>query len=128
MPPFGTSRSCWATWSHGPRTPPAPAAGALRERGERESKLLRETLERQRGRVMEEIERHRREFRQIAMDFGDDRDARQQLEANMRHWEQRLTQFDADIDREPERIRRFYEIQRTRVEPVGLVYLWPETN
>ncbi len=104
------------------------AAEALIERGERESKLLQETLERQRGRVMEEIERHRREFRQIAMDFGDDRDARQQLEANMRHWERRLEQFDADIEQEPERIRRFYDIQRTRVEPVGLVYLWPESN
>ena len=104
------------------------AAEALRERGEREAKLLRETLERQRGRVMEEIERHRREFRQIAMNFGDDEGGRQQLEANMRHWERRLGQFDADLEREPERIRRFYDIQRTRVEPVGLVYLWPESN
>ena len=104
------------------------AAEALRERGERESKLLHETLERQRGRVIEEIERHQREFRQIAMDFGDDRDGRRQLEANMRHWQRRLTQFDADLEREPKRIRRFYDIQRTRVEPVGLVYLWPETN
>ena len=104
------------------------ATEALRERGERESKLLHETLERQRGRVIEEIERHQRKFRQIAMDFGDDRDGRRQLEANMRHWERRLTQFDTDIEREPERIRRFYDIQRTRVEPVGLVYLWPETN
>ena len=30
--------------------------------------------------------------------------------------------------REPERVRAFYEVQATRVEPVGLVYLWPETN
>ena len=104
------------------------AAEALRERGEREAKLLHETLVRQRGRVIEEIERHRREFKQIAMDFGNDEGGRQQLEANMRHWERRLGQFDADLDREPERIRRFYDIQRTRVEPVGLVYLWPETN
>ena len=104
------------------------AAEALRERGEREAKLLRETLERQRGRVMEEIERHQREFKQIAMDFGNDEGGRQQLEANMRHWERRLAQFDADLEREPERIRRFYDSQRTRVEPVGLVYLWPETN
>ena len=104
------------------------AAEALRERGEREAKLLQETLERQRGRVMEEIERHRREFRQIAIDFGDDEGGRQQLEANMRHWDRRLAQFDVDLEREPERIRRFYDIQRTRVEPVGLVYLWPETN
>ena len=77
---------------------------------------------------MEEIERHRREFAQIAIDFGDDEGGRQQLEANMRHWERRLAQFDADLAREPERIRRFYETQRPRVEPVGLVYLWPETN
>ena len=104
------------------------AADALRERGEREAKLLHETLERQRGRVMEEIERHRREFRQITIDFGDDEGGRQQLEANMRHWVRRLGLFDADIAREPERIRRFYDVQRTRVEPVGLVYLWPESN
>ena len=26
------------------------------------------------------------------------------------------------------RIRAFYEVQAKRVEPVGLVYLWPETN
>ena len=89
---------------------------------------MHETLERQRGRVMEEIGRHRREFNQIAMDFGNDEGGRQQLEANMRHWERRLGQFEADLEREPERIRRFYDIQRTRVEPVGLVYLWPETN
>ena len=104
------------------------AAERLLQRGEREAQLLHETLERQRGRVMEEIEAHRREFSQIAIDFGDDEGGRQQLEANMRHWERRLSQFDADLEREPERIRRFYDIQRSRVEPVGLVYLWPETN
>ena len=104
------------------------ATESLRQRGEQEAKLLHETLERQRGRVMEEIERHRREFRQIAMNFGDDEGGRQQLEANMRHWGRRLGQFETDIEREPERIRRFYDIQRTRVEPVGLVYLWPETD
>ena len=103
-------------------------AERLLQRGEREAQLLHETLERQRDRVMEEIEAHRREFRQIAIDFGDDEGGRQQLEANMRHWERRLSQFDADLEREPERIRRFYDIQRPRVEPVGLVYLWPETN
>ena len=104
------------------------AVEALSERGEREAKLLHETLGRQRGRVREEIERHRREFAQIAIDFGDDEGGRQQLEANMRHWERRLAQFDADLEREPERIRRFYDIQRTRIEPVGIVYLWPESN
>ena len=40
----------------------------------------------------------------------------------------RLAEFDAELEREPERVRAFYEVQATRVEPVGLVYLWPETN
>ena len=104
------------------------AAEALRQRGEREAKLLHDTLQLQRARVTEEIERYRLESRQIAMNWGDDEGGRQQLEANARHWERRLSQFDTDLEHEPERIRRFYDIQLTRVEPVGLVYLWPETN
>ena len=104
------------------------AAEALRQRGEREAKLLHDTLERQRGRITEEIEKYRLESRQIAMEWGDDEEGRRQLEANARHWERRLAHFDADLEREPERIRRFYDIQLTRVEPIGLVYLWPETN
>ena len=43
-------------------------------------------------------------------------------------WRRRLAQFDAELEREPARVRAFYEVQATRVEPVGLVYLWPETN
>ena len=40
----------------------------------------------------------------------------------------RLEQFDRDLEREPQRIREFYEVRAKRIEPVGLVYLWPETN
>ena len=39
-------------------------------------------------------------------------------------WEQ----FKRDLEREPQRIRDFYEVKATRVEPVGLVYLWPASN
>ncbi len=40
----------------------------------------------------------------------------------------RLNQFDSDLKTEPDRIKDFYEVRASRVEPVGLVYLWPETN
>jgi hypothetical protein len=40
----------------------------------------------------------------------------------------RLEQFERDLEHEPQRIRDFYEVRARRVEPVGLVYLWPETN
>jgi hypothetical protein len=35
---------------------------------------------------------------------------------------------EVDRDSEPQRIREFYEVRAQRVEPVGLVYLRPETN
>ncbi len=60
------------------------------------------------------------------MDFDDEE--KRQLESDMRSWRIRLEQFDRDLEHEPQRIREFYEVRAQRVEPVGLVYLWPETN
>ncbi len=104
----------------------ALAIDKLRKRGEREEKDLRETLERQRKRVREELARHEGEFQQLTLDFDDGE--KRQLELNMRSWRTRLDQFERDLEREPQRVREFYEVRAKRVEPVGLVYLWPETN
>ncbi len=98
----------------------------LRGRGEQEEKSLRMVLERQRDRVKEQLTRHDTEFTQLTLDFKEEE--RKQLESDMRSWRSRLEQFDRDLDREPKRISEFYEVRATRVEPVGLVYLWPETN
>ena len=98
----------------------------LVERGEREERDLRETLERQRKRVLEELDKHRTEFDQLTFDFAEEE--KRQLEANMKSWGIRLEQFERDLEVEPRRIREFYEVRARRVEPVGLVYLWPETN
>jgi hypothetical protein len=98
----------------------------LARRGEREAKDLRETLERQRERVREELAKHEGAFEQLT--FGFDDDERRQLETNMKSWRARLAQFERDLAHEPGRIRSFYEVRARRVEPVGLVYLWPETN
>ena len=76
--------------------------------------------------MREELAKHDREFKQLTLDFGDEE--RRQLESNMRSWRTRLEQFDRDLEREPQRIREFYEVRAKRIEPVGLVYLWPETN
>ena len=102
------------------------ATRRLRERGEREARDLEETLRRQRERIVEELGRHEGQYAQITLDFDDDE--RRQLQTNMRYWRTRLDQFDRDLEREPARIRAFYEVHTPRVEPVGLVYLWPETN
>jgi superfamily II DNA or RNA helicase len=104
----------------------ALAIDKLWKRGEREERDLRETLERQRERVREELAKHEGQFQQLTINFEEE-DLRQ-LESNMRGWRGRLEQFDRDLGREPQRAREFYEVHATRVEPVGLVYLWPETN
>ena len=102
------------------------ATRRLRERGEREARDLDETLRRQRERIVEELDRHEGQYKQITLAF--DEEERRQLQSNMRYWRRRLDQFDRDLQQEPGRIRAFYEVQARRVEPVGLVYLWPETN
>lgn len=67
-----------------------------------------------------------RPFEQLTLGFAEEE--RRQLEADVRAWRLRLEQFERDLEREPSRIREFYEVKAKRVEPVGLVYLWPGTN
>src|SRR5262249_32260913 len=45
-----------------------------------------------------------------------------------RHWQARLTRLETEIRDEPARIRASYEAHAHRLEPVGLVYLWPATG
>jgi hypothetical protein len=135
------------------------AVEKLRQRGAREEKGLRETLERQRERVLEELAKYdkgelevakrlakeERDLRQKEL-FEEDRrrqvetelrmekakreieEAKRQLELDVRSWRLRLEQFDRDLEHEPQRVSAFYEVHAKRIEPVGLVYLWPETN
>ena len=104
----------------------ATAKERLAERGEREAATLRETLLDQRKRVAEELKRHEADYGQLSLDYGSDEE--QQLQANMAHWRLRQDQFEHDLANEPDRIRDFYVVRAQRIEPVGLVYLWPETN
>jgi superfamily II DNA or RNA helicase len=101
------------------------AGEKLRQRGEREEKDLREILERQQERVQEELTKYES---QTQFTLGFDEDEKRQLESDVRAWRMRLDQFGTDILREPKRIRNFYDVHAKRVEPVGLVYLWPESN
>jgi DNA-binding transcriptional regulator YiaG len=103
------------------------AVDKLRQRGEREEKDLRETLENQRRRVQEELTKYEGpQIEQLTLGF--DEEEKRQLEYDVRSWRTRLDQFERDLANEPQRIRQFYEVRVKRIEPVGIVYLWPETN
>jgi hypothetical protein len=57
-----------------------------------------------------------------------DQDERKQIESDKRHWQKRLDELARELDSEPARIRRSYDVRTTRFEPVGLIYLWPITG
>ena len=57
-----------------------------------------------------------------------DIEEQRQLESNKRHWHKRLAAIDHELATEPDRIREVYRVKAQRIEPIGLVYLWPVTN
>ena len=104
------------------------AIDKLRKRGELEARQLSEIIDRQRNRVRKELEKfdlQGEEREQLILSIAEVAEEKKQLEANVRSWRRQLEQFDLDIDAEPQRIRDFYEVKARRVEPIGLIYLWP---
>ena len=55
-------------------------------------------------------------------------DEQRQLSADRKHWAARLKAIAEELEAEPERVRRSYTVKATRIEPVGLVYLWPVSS
>ena len=95
----------------------------LAARADDEAKKMLEILEAQK----KHIEATDRKSLQLTFDGWSEDDRRQQ-EADRRHWRIRLQQLEKEIETEPARIRDVYQVRARRIEPVGLIYLWPETN
>ena len=88
-------------------------------------------LRTQRGHIMAEIRKHTEEDndnRQQRFEFIEDEAELRQLEANKRYWSKRLEMLDEELKTEPRRIKELYEIKATRLEPIGVIYLWPVTG
>jgi ERCC4-related helicase len=100
----------------------ADAVRQLSARGEAEAGELVKLLEDQRRRVTANLTRYRQDAQ---MTFGFDDDQRRQIDADARRWQEWLENVEGDLLREPTRIREFYTVKSHRIEPVGLVYLWP---
>jgi len=101
----------------------------LKKRGEAEAKAMREILETQKKHIAATVAKHEKmDPRQLALQFGDEESERRQLEADKRYWAARLESLEDELTTEPERVRGLYEVKAKRIEPVGLVYLWPVTG
>jgi len=95
----------------------------LVERGEKEARAMRDIVADQKKRIQTEVARRDKDIKQLTLDFGDSE--KRQFEDEYRHLRKRLAAIDHEIDEEPKRIREVYRVMAKRVEPIGLVYLWP---
>jgi hypothetical protein len=93
----------------------------LKKRGEEEARSLSDLLDQQRSRIANAA----KDFdpNQLTLDLVPEE--RREREADRRHWEGRLTRLERELRDEPERLRNSYEVRAHRLEPVGIVYLWP---
>jgi hypothetical protein len=97
----------------------------LAKRGDEEASSLTELLEAQRSRIAKASA----SFNPKQLDLpGVAEEERREREADRRHWDARLTRLKRELGSEPQRLRASYEVSAHRIEPVGLVYLWPASG
>jgi len=110
------------------------AIATLKNRGQREARQMRDLLKRQQERIRKreqeiEGELNSNEAVQLEFNLGElSKEEQKQLQADRRYWQRRLQQLDQELESEPQRIRSSYEVKARRLEPVGLVYLWPASS
>ena len=109
----------------------ARARARLTERGDAEAKAMADILLQQKQRIAKTEKEEDRELLGVDQRLFPELQQRleqelRQLQANRKHWQKRLAAIDDERKSEPARIRALYEVQASRIEPVGLVYLYPQ--
>ncbi|MCA9488578.1 MAG: DISARM system SNF2-like helicase DrmD [Myxococcales bacterium] len=101
----------------------AEARSALEARGAEEADALRAILDRQERAIHRTID----DAQQYRLRFAPrDKAELEQFERDGSAMRARLGQIAEERAAEPEVLRRAYDVRLRRIEPVGLVYLWPE--
>jgi hypothetical protein len=127
----------------------AVAAALLKQRGDAEAAALKEVLRAQRSRINATVKQRNRDLAKLdrqaaaaeptalipgleeqlevpALDLQKlTTQERKQLAADQKHWQRRLETIEAELSSEPKRIQESYRVITHRLEPAGLVYLWP---
>jgi hypothetical protein len=99
------------------------AVEQLKARGRDESDKLKRILADQRDAI------ERRLAEQPKLEFAEsEREQRLQLERDKKHMERRLTELAHELTSEPAQIESLYKVELHRLQPVGLVVLWPATR
>lgn len=116
-------------WSHVEAEVDARAQEALidlERRGLEEAGQLEEILHRQRDAIRQQLQL---KAPQLAFAFAELTKVEQkQVEADRKYMEHRLEAIDREIVEEPEDLKSLYQVSLRRLQPVGLVVLWPRTR
>ncbi len=95
----------------------------LERRGHAEAEALRRILEAQRAAIGRELK-----GTQLAL-FSEAETAQREQWENDRKWmERRLERLAREIETEPSELPGLYRVATRKLEPVGMVYLWPGTR
>ena len=117
-------------WSHVEAEADARAQEAqlnLERRGLEEADQLEEILRRQRDAIEKELQLKPGE--QQAFDFSKlTKGEQRQVEADRTYMQQRLEAIEREIQEEPEDLKALYQVSLRRLQPVGLVVLWPRSR
>ncbi len=92
----------------------------LANRGTKEAAEMKNILEEQQTRIIKCQEESK--VVQLSLPFIEEQ---RQLDADRRHWEKRLQAIATELISEPARIEAAYKVKAVRIEPVGVIYLWP---
>lgn len=114
-------------WSHVEAEADARAQEALLDlerRGLEEADQLEEILRRQRDAIRKQIGGGFLPFEENELSQGELR----QLEDDRAHMKRRLEAIDREIEDEPEDLKLLYQVSLRRLQPVGLVVLWPKAR
>jgi predicted Zn-ribbon and HTH transcriptional regulator len=100
----------------------AEAKKGLLERARKESDDLRKLLVRQKT----AIDKAQARLRQADLFELKDKEQKRQVDKDLEHLERRRKAADQEIEIEPRAIEALYEVQMTRLTPVGMIVTWPE--
>lgn len=98
------------------------ARNGLAERARREATELRELLLKQRV----AIGKAETDLRQTDFLKTDDKEQKRQVDLDLRHLDHRRAALTKELETEPAAIEALYDVQMSRLTPVGLVIAWPE--
>ena len=113
----------WAEVRHRAESEEQEARAALDARGAEESEALRAILDRQERAIHKTIDSSQQTLLRFA---PKDRAEQGQFERDIKTMRSRLDALALERASEPDLLRKAYGVRLRRIEPVGLVYLWPE--